>query len=381
MRQAGRRFVSYLQYLTSVLDEKRGAKAPASGYYNEYLMPVAIGSPLRIFPLLIDTGSNLIWSMCQPCGSCESGNPIFDPKASSSYKKISCSDSMCKMITTNCTNDCTYRESYRDGSYTNGILSSDMFTFHWNETSIKPLTTSKTNSSSTISAFDDMVKISVTTYSIVELGIGGILFGCGTENKDPYTKSGVFGGGTLSFISQLAPFMPKKFSYCFPPQPEGQGVMLLGEYAEINSPKVQSTPIYRRPFADTFHFLFPVEIYVGPDPVHGPISFFDSTINGSKTFVIDFGSIITCLNREVYDPLIKLLRDNGKKQWVPDPLLEYDLCYKNGSSGEIPSVSFIFHGGATWEVSPDGLFGRMGGGLMCLIIKLSDSISTFGKLM
>lgn len=35
---------------------------------GEYVMDIAIGTPSLTFPAIIDTGSDLIWTQCKPCG-------------------------------------------------------------------------------------------------------------------------------------------------------------------------------------------------------------------------------------------------------------------------------------------------------------------------
>ncbi|CAN0829692.1 Aspartic proteinase CDR1 [Linum grandiflorum] len=63
--------------------------APLIANDGEYLMNISLGSPP--FPVLAiaDTGSDIIWTQCQPCTDCyKQDAPIFDPKLSSTYRPV-----------------------------------------------------------------------------------------------------------------------------------------------------------------------------------------------------------------------------------------------------------------------------------------------------
>ncbi|XP_078165518.1 aspartic proteinase nepenthesin-1-like [Carex rostrata] len=66
---------------------------------GEYVMDIAIGTPSLTFPAIIDTGSDLIWTQCKPCGRCFSQPTlIFDPSTSSTYKRLPCTAKLCKAL-------------------------------------------------------------------------------------------------------------------------------------------------------------------------------------------------------------------------------------------------------------------------------------------
>ena len=73
---------------------------------NQYVVNVGIGTPKREFTLVMDTGSSLLWTQCQPCklqrlsGCYKQQHPIFDPLKSSTYANITCPSSTCTLANT-----------------------------------------------------------------------------------------------------------------------------------------------------------------------------------------------------------------------------------------------------------------------------------------
>lgn len=107
-------------------------QAPVVAGNGEFLMKLAIGSPPKSFSAIMDTGSDLIWTQCKPCQQCfDQSTPIFDPKESSSFSKLSCSSELCGALPTSaCSNDgCEYLYTYGDYSSTHGLLGAETFTF------------------------------------------------------------------------------------------------------------------------------------------------------------------------------------------------------------------------------------------------------------
>ena len=80
--------------------EARDGSTLGSG---NYIVTVKIGTPKHDLSLVFDTGSDLTWTQCEPCGG--SGTcylqeePIFDPYSSSSYSSVSCSLPLCDSLT------------------------------------------------------------------------------------------------------------------------------------------------------------------------------------------------------------------------------------------------------------------------------------------
>ncbi|CAE5962850.1 unnamed protein product [Arabidopsis arenosa] len=148
--------------------------------HGEYLMNISIGTPP--FPILAiaDTGSDLIWTQCNPCKDCYNQKaPLFDPKQSSTYKKVSCSSSHCRALEeASCSTDkdtCSYTISYGDNSYTKGDVAVDTLTI--GSSRLRPVS------------------------------LRNVIIGCGHDNTGIFDAAGSgiigLGGGSTSLVSQL----------------------------------------------------------------------------------------------------------------------------------------------------------------------------------
>jgi len=141
--------------------------------------------------VIVDTASELTWVQCAPCESChDQQGPLFDPSSSPSYTAVPCNSSSCDALqlamggmsgAAACGGAdggqdqqqpaaaCSYTLSYRDGSYSRGVLAHDRL-------------------------------------SLAGEVIDGFVFGCGTSNQGPPFggTSGLMGLGwsQLSLVSQ-----------------------------------------------------------------------------------------------------------------------------------------------------------------------------------
>ncbi|GAB2276680.1 hypothetical protein Dimus_011396 [Dionaea muscipula] len=164
---------------------------------------------LCLFGVLVNAGSDLTWTQCQPCvGSCyPQVGSIFDPRASSSYANISCSSASGANVisATNATRSrasstCGYRIQYGDSSFSVGILASETLTL------------------SSGDVFPNFI------------------FGCGEYNQGQFKGSaGLLGLGRspLSAISQTAIKYDKYFSYCLPTK-SGRGSLTFGNNGVVS---------------------------------------------------------------------------------------------------------------------------------------------------
>ncbi|KAI8569295.1 hypothetical protein RHMOL_Rhmol02G0268000 [Rhododendron molle] len=97
--------------------------------------------------------------------------PVFDPKKSSSYSNVSCSNKLCKALPiSSCNDGCEYEYLYGGGGFTVGFLATETFTFE-------------------------------------NLSVPKIGFGCGKSNGDEGLRLSAglvgLGRGPLSLVSQL----------------------------------------------------------------------------------------------------------------------------------------------------------------------------------
>ena len=111
-------------------------------------MKYFVGTPPIQILVIADTSSDLIWLQCKPCNDCyKQRAPLFDPKRSSTYKKVPCSSSQCQSLkgTSFLGSDdssCSYSVSYGDQSFSNGNLVVDTLTLR--STTSCPVTLPKT---------------------------------------------------------------------------------------------------------------------------------------------------------------------------------------------------------------------------------------------
>ncbi|GAY31702.1 hypothetical protein CUMW_286160 [Citrus unshiu] len=222
-------------------------------------MHLSIGSPPVDIYGSVDTGSDLVWTQCEPCPQSQCFRQeasLFDPKKSSTYNSISCFSFQCVIAGTNCSEgDCIYSLAYGrglHGSFSSGNIATETLTF--GSTSGQPL---------------EMPKI---------------IFGCGHNNSEspntPSNQTGTIGlgPGSSSLISQMATSIAGKFSYCLPH--EGSSTINFGGI--VAGAGVVSTPLIIRD-----HYYLTLEaISVGNQRLE--------FVSGGKYF-IDAGNILLIL--------------------------------------------------------------------------------------
>ena len=106
--------------------ETNDIQSPVSAGSGEFLIQMAIGTPVLSFSAIIDTGSDLIWTQCKPCTDCyQQPTPMYDPSLSSTYSTLPCTNSICQPPPIfSCGNNgvCNYNYTYGEHSFTQGIL-------------------------------------------------------------------------------------------------------------------------------------------------------------------------------------------------------------------------------------------------------------------
>lgn len=184
-----------------------------------YIMKISIGTPPTQIQAMADTGSDLIWTQCDPCPNCFHQNAkLFKPTTSSTYKDITCPSSHCD--TCSIYNLCRYQRQYQDGSNSSGNLASE--------------------------------SISLDSVYGKEVVLKGAIIGCGHENVGYFEKdvSGIvgLGSGELSLVTQLGSLIDGKFSYCLTPVvSSGSSKMNFGSKAVVSGDGVVTTPMYLEP--------------------------------------------------------------------------------------------------------------------------------------
>ncbi|KAL6142838.1 hypothetical protein ACLB2K_061114 [Fragaria x ananassa] len=110
---------------------------------GQHIMKFSMGTPPPIdIYAIADTGSDLLWTQCQPCFLCYmSKHALFDRRKSSTFRNITCGARECRLVAERkpanyppnyCSEDhekpCVYHYSYADESYSEGLLVKETIT-------------------------------------------------------------------------------------------------------------------------------------------------------------------------------------------------------------------------------------------------------------
>ncbi|KAF8657743.1 hypothetical protein HU200_059903 [Digitaria exilis] len=304
-----------------------------------YVATVGLGSGEAT--VIVDTASELTWVQCKPCDSChDQQDPLFDPSSSPSYSSVPCNSSSCDalQVATGSVSGssssspacggaaaaCSYTLSYRDGSYSRGVLARDRL-------------------------------------SLAGEAIDGFVFGCGTSNQGaPFGgTSGLMGLGRsdLSLVSQTMGQFGGVFSYCLPLKDSGSsGSLVLGDDSSVyknSTPIVYASMVSGDPLLQgPFYFLNLTGITVGGQEVASSSGF----TTASKV-IVDSGTVITTLVPSIYDAV----REEFVRQlaeYPPAPAFSIlDTCFNMTGLREVqvPSVKLVFDGGVEVEVDSGGV--------------------------
>ncbi|CAJ1974865.1 unnamed protein product [Sphenostylis stenocarpa] len=330
-------------------------EAPVHAGNGEYLMELAIGTPPVSYPAVLDTGSDLIWTQCKPCTRCyKQPTPIFDPKTSSSFSKVSCDSSLCSALpSSTCSDGCEYLYSYGDYSVTQGVLATETFTFG---------------------------------KSKKKVSVHNIGFGCGEDNEgDGFEQaSGLvgLGRGPLSLVSQLH---EPRFSYCLTPIDDTKkSVLLLGSSEKVKDAKEEvTTPLLKNPLQPSFYYLSLDGISVGDTRLPIEKSTFAVGNDGSGGVIIDSGTTITYIEQKAFDELKKEFISQTKLPVDENTSTGLDLCFSLPSDStevEIPKLVFHFSGGDLELPAENYIIGDSNLGVACLAMGAASGMSIFGNV-
>ncbi|KAI3418633.1 Peptidase A1 domain-containing protein [Psidium guajava] len=323
---------------------------------SDYLMNISLGNPPVTIVGLVDTGSDLIWTQCKPCTHCfKQATPVFDPRASSTYKDISCQTLKCRAFgQTSCSGRaglCEYFYSYHDNSSTMGNLATETFTL--GSSSGRPVS------------------------------IHEVVFGCGHNNSGKFDDStnGIigFGGGDASLTSQLGEAAGGKFSYCLVPYWSDHKVsskLNFGANAVVSGPGVVSTPLVQKD-----HYYLTLEaVSVGKTRIEFTSNDSFAASAGQGNIIIDSGTAITRLPLHFYTKIEAAMVESVKLPRTGDPSQFLSLCFEAEKDVElgIPTVTFHFKG-ADVGLPSENTFLRVADNITCLAMK-PDTDTIYGNL-
>ncbi|CAH9115716.1 unnamed protein product [Cuscuta epithymum] len=237
-----------------------------------FLMDLHIGTPPVKLRSLMDTGSELMWTQCQPCVHCyPQDTPIFNPEKSTSFHA-------CR-LRNDTGGSCSRRIKYGDGSTVEGYAASETLTFR------------------------DHVSFPNITFLCGQNNSGGIGFN---------HNSGLVGlsRGPLSLVSQLN---VSQFSYCLPGLGSNStGTLSLGGASSSagGGEHVTMTPLVRNPStndsAKSQYYYVSVEgISVGETRLESvPKEAFQLNRNGSGGMIVDTGTSLTYLPTAAFKAVV-----------------------------------------------------------------------------
>ncbi|KAM5550096.1 hypothetical protein ABKV19_001171 [Rosa sericea] len=312
---------------------------PKSG---EHIMKFSMGTPPFDIYAIADTGSDLLWTQCQPCKACYKTNfDLFDPFKSSTYRNITCRAKDCRLVASlrplnyppnfckeNPKGPCLYMYEYMDTSSSTGELAKETVT------------------------------LTSTTGKVVTLK--DIVVGCGHENYEVGStgnEMGIIGlgRGPLSFVSQIAPYVGgKRFSHCLVPDPKIESKIYFGNGSEVLGEGVLTAPLVDRRPDESNYFVTVLGITIENDFVP-----FNSTGTLLKkgNMVVDSGTPKTRLPNDFFDRVITQLRETVKlESFILAPHNLSTICFNYTTLPKLPTVTLEFEGGEKLPLNEDQLF-------------------------
>lgn len=313
-----------------------GFTATVAAARGEYLATVRLGTPERVFSVIVDTGSDLTWVQCSPCGTCYSQNDsLFIPNTSTSFTKLACGTELCNGLPYPMCNQttCVYWYSYGDGSLSTG----------------------------------DFVYDTITMDGIngQKQQVPNFAFGCGHDNEGSFAGAdGILGlgQGPLSFPSQLKTVFNGKFSYCLVDwlaPPTQTSPLLFGDAAVPTFPGVKYISLLTNPKVPTYYYVKLNGISVGGKLLNISSTAFDIDSVGRAGTIFDSGTTVTQLAGEVHQEVLAAM--NASTMDYPrktDDSSGLDLCLGGFAEGQlptVPSMTFHFEGG-DMELPPSNYF-------------------------
>ncbi|XP_059628646.1 aspartic proteinase 36-like [Cornus florida] len=301
-----------------------------------YFSKIGIGTPSKDYYVQVDTGSDILWVNCVGCDKCPTKSDIgiklrlYDPKGSSTGNMVTCDEDFCNTAfeapISGCKVGtlCQYSVTYGDGSSTAGYF------------------------------VKDRVLLDKVTGNLQTMSMNGtVAFGCGARQSGELGSSsealdGIlgFGQANSSMISQLAAAgkVKKMFAHCLDGN-KGGGIFAIGEVVQ---PKLNSTPLVPN---QAHYNVIMKAIEVGGDVLDLPTDVFDT--ESGKGTIIDSGTTLAYLPREVFDPLMR-------KVLVPELNLklhtveEQFTCFQYAGNVDdgFPDVTFHFENSLSLTVYP-----------------------------
>ncbi|XP_065850093.1 aspartyl protease AED1-like [Euphorbia lathyris] len=289
-----------------------------SGPNGNFLVTVGFGTPAHDFTLLFDTGSDLTWINCQPCGDTGTGTDcnnqaFFDPSSSSTLSN--------NLI---CTPDCNSTKSYNDGSSFTGYFVKD-------------------------------------TITIISLQIPNFFFACAEKITGDFEgASGLLGvgRGKDSLLAQTDINLLSTFCYCLPISETSSGYIVFGIQAfETCQPDTTKfIPIEPAPdlIGLTNYYVSVTGITIGGKRLE--MASYAPSNSSSVRAIMDSGTIISRLPPSLYSALRSAFQEimSGYPRASPSEPDLFDTCYNLENVNDWRPPNIVFHfGGSDKPVDVD----------------------------
>ncbi|KAJ7967893.1 Aspartyl protease family protein [Quillaja saponaria] len=313
---------------------------------GNYYVKVGLGTPVKYYTMVVDTGSSLSWLQCQPCVvSCHPQiDPLFNPSNSKTYKKISCLNPLCSSLKDSTLNDpicetssktCVYRASYGDSSYSIGYLSQDTLALSQSQT------------------------------------LPGFVYGCGQENEGLFGRTaGMIGlaHDKLSMLAQLSTKYGYVFSYCLPTSFSASASTSTGGFLSIGNSSLATssykfTPMMKDSKNPSLYYLNLATITVAGKPLGVAASSY------KVPTIIDSGTVITRLPVSLYTALKEaFVKIMSKKYAQVEGYSILDTCFKGSAKNMlvVPEIQMNFPGGANLLLKANNVLLETEKGITCL---------------
>ncbi|RLM92844.1 hypothetical protein C2845_PM08G15740 [Panicum miliaceum] len=312
----------------------------ASSFYG-FVTQVALGTPPTRETVLIDSAAAFAWVQCVSCtekeGCFDHDGPLFDPGASTTYRRLPCSSASCVSASGNgnipglCAvqeSTCMYYIEYMDNSASTGRVGTDMLTFGGQD-------------------------------------LPGFVFGCSQRYSGVFGRySGIFGlaTGQLSFFSQVVERTRqyKAFSY-YLPSPTSVGYIQVGAYDEGG---LDFTPMFTN---GSDYYLALTGITVDGCPLDltagRGVSSWGTTV---AACYLDLGAALSILPRQAYE---RLEDEVAKRIRGYDHIRSSPGCFDPdylSAERVIPQVQLRFSHGVRLVLDQEKLMFKVGDGRLCL---------------
>lgn len=311
-----------------------------------FTIDAGIGTPTTKKTFIFDPGSELTWTQCTPCINCFKQNyPLFDPRKSTSYRKLSLNHTSARYFRRSNNSDFIYYLVYGSGESSSGIVSVETFSFPSDRK--------------------------------VHESIKGVVFGCANNQKGQFRSSvtGIMGmsRSPLSLIGQMSSKSRHRFSYCLPPINSHIKTTLLRFGSDVKGRDLRKTSFLNH--IDYNYRVHLLDISIAGHRLNLPTGTFPTGC------MLDIGCGVSYIETRAYNEVVRVLMMHLNRfnltRITAGSLTEGELCYRlRWGFSNYPNMTFHFQG-ANFEIGPQNLF-HVTKDRFCLAMLGRDNVTILG---